>query len=258
MSDRTETYDVRTPVRVDIRALAGDVIVREADDDKVKIILSGHADTVNATLIDVEDDTISIRTDPQRRSRRFFARGMDIIVTMPPGGIVHIAKGAGDTRLRLPLREVQIESGSGDVRLDYPVGDVKIKVASGEVTCASVEGEIVVTSASGDIKLKDVNDATVNTASGSTRLGRVSGMLKIKSASGDIRIKDFEGSELEVHTLSGDTTVGLAPGRTVKASIKTLSGEFRNRITPTEGERVGEVTLEVHSFSGDVTLRSPW
>ncbi len=49
-------------------------------------------------------------------------------------------------------------------------------------------------------------------------------------------------------------SVGLAPGKVVEASIKTLSGTIRNTITPTETERTGTMSLVVHTFSGDIAL----
>ncbi|MFC2153341.1 hypothetical protein ACFLQ7_01755, partial [Actinomycetota bacterium] len=66
----------------------------------------------------------------------------------------------------------------------------------------------------------------------------------------------FAGNDLEIKTMSGDVGIGLVPGMVVKAAVKTLSGDFRNRIEPTPGPRVGSMSLTVDSFSGDVTLSS--
>jgi hypothetical protein len=56
--------------------------------------------------------------------------------------------------------------------------------------------------------------------------------------------------------MSGDCTIGLGPGMVVKTAIKTLSGDFRNRIKPSHGDRTGSMNLTVTSFAGDVTLKS--
>ena len=78
----------------------------------------------------------------------------------------------------------------------------------------------------------------------------------IKSATGDIRIRKFAGTDLEIKTMSGDATIGLVPGMIVNAAIKTLSGDLRNRIKPSPGEKTGSMNLTVTSFAGDVTLKS--
>ena len=56
--------------------------------------------------------------------------------------------------------------------------------------------------------------------------------------------------------MSGDCAIGLIPGVVVKAQIKTMSGDFRNRIKPSAGEKTGTMNLAVTSFSGDVVLKS--
>jgi len=56
--------------------------------------------------------------------------------------------------------------------------------------------------------------------------------------------------------MSGDAHVAIVPGMVVNAAIKTMSGDFRNRIKPSTGERLGSMNLTITSFSGDVILRS--
>ena len=56
--------------------------------------------------------------------------------------------------------------------------------------------------------------------------------------------------------MSGDSSVALIPGMVVNASIKTMSGDFRNRVKPTAGEKTGSMNLTITSFAGDVTLKT--
>lgn len=256
MTERVETYDVSERPRIDISSIAGDVIIKSWNENRIKIVLSGHPETVESTTIDATQDSVVIRSNADKRARRFFARAMDVVVTTPPGGIVRINSGSGDVRVRLRLAELEINSASGDVRIEEEVGDVRVKVASGQVTVADVKGDAEVRSANGDIKIGYAMDAVVSTASGTIVLGTIESSARVKSASGDVRVRDFRGSDLEVKTMSGDAMIGLAPGRTVNARIMTLSGDFRNKIKPSDGDKTGRMTLTVKSFSGDVILRS--
>lgn len=256
MTERVEIYDVSESPRIDISTFAGDIVIKLWDENRVKIVLSGHPETVENTAIDATHDSVVVRSKADKRTRRFFARAMDVIVTTSPGGILRVNSGSGDVRVQLCLAEVEVNSASGDVRIEEEVGDVRVKVASGRVSVAYVKGDAEVTSANGDIKIGHAADALVSTASGTIVLGTIERTARVKSASGDVRVRDFRGSDLDVRTMSGDAILGLAPGRTVNARIKTLSGDFRNKIEPSDGDKTGRMTLIVKSFSGDVILRS--
>jgi DUF4097 and DUF4098 domain-containing protein YvlB len=256
MIDRVETYDVSDSPRVNISTNAGDIIIRPWDEMRIKVMLSGHAETVESTMIDATSDSVTVRTDPERSAFRFFGRGMDVIVSAPPGGTLRVNSSSGEVRVRIPLEDVEISSGSGDVRLDEWVGDVRIKVASGNVKIGDVERDAEVASANGDISIGSVRDVVAHSVSGTTTLGRIDSSARVNSASGDVRVRDFRGTDLTIKTMSGSSVIGLAPGRTVSAQIKTMSGQLRNKIRPAGGERTGLMNVKVTSFSGDVLLRN--
>lgn len=254
MTDRVETYEVAGPPRIDISSSSGDIVVKAGDSDLVTVVLSGDAAAVENTTIDATPDSVVINTKTRKGNRRLFSRGVDIIVTAPEGGSLRIGSASGDVRVRLITDDVEVNSGSGDVRIDKESGHVRVKVASGRVVVDRAVSDADVSSASGDVTVGFAADARINTASGSISVGRVDGTARIKSASGEVRVKDFRGNDLDIATMSGDVSAGLASGRTVDAQIKTLSGDLRNRIEPSDGPRTGSMKLFVRSFSGDVTL----
>jgi DUF4097 and DUF4098 domain-containing protein YvlB len=220
----------------------------------VRVVLRGNAEAVELTQIDASPELISIRSGQFKG--RFSTKRVDVMVFAPPGGYLRVDLGAGQVRVRIPLAEVSITTGSGDVRIGEIVGTARIKVASGDVSISDVVGEADVTTASGNVKIQHAGDIAVNTASGFVRIGEAERSISVKSASGDVKVKRFGGSDVEITTMSGDASVGLLPGMDVRASVKTLSGDFRNRIRPTEGDRIGAMSLRIKSFTGDVTLRS--
>jgi DUF4097 and DUF4098 domain-containing protein YvlB len=254
MSDRVETYDVSGVPSIEIAAQAGDIVIKPSDEPRVKIVLSGNAEAVDLTQIDASPESISIRS--RQTKGRFFSKRVDIVISAPPGGYLKVALASGQLRVRMPLAELVVSTGSGDIRIDETVGSTRIKVASGDVSLSDVVGDAEVTSANGDIRIPNAGDISVSTASGDVRIGEATRTITVKSASGDVTVKKFGGSDLEITTMSGDVGIGLLPGLQVDASVKTLSGDFRNRIKPTEGDRTGSMSLRVKSFSGDVTLRS--
>lgn len=254
MSDRVEIYDVTGAPAIEIVNQAGDISIRRSDEPRVKIVLRGNADAVAATQVDASPESISIRA--RHSNGRFFSKSVDMIVSAPPGGYLKVDLATGQVRVRIPLREAVVNTASGDVRLDKTVGRANITVASGDVLVSDVTGEIEVSAASGDVRISKAGDVVVNTASGGVRIGEAERTISAKSASGDVTVKRFGGSDIEIKTMSGDATIGLVPGMHVRAKIRTLSGDFRNRIKAVDCERTDTMSLLFKSFSGDVTLKS--
>jgi DUF4097 and DUF4098 domain-containing protein YvlB len=254
MSERIETFDVEESPSFDLATNAGDIVVKEWDEPRVRIVLSGDTDLVDGATIDVTTDLITVHSRDTRK--RLFGKRVHITVTTPGGGSVRARVGAGAVRIRAAMQEISIDSGAGDIRVDENVGDVKVRVGSGDVSLPEVAGDADIQSANGDVRVRSVDTVRVSTAAGDVRLENVERSARVKSASGDITIQRFAGNDLDVRTMSGDVRIGLIPNLEVKASIKTLSGDFRNRITPSPGDRIGSATLSVSSFSGDVTLNT--
>jgi DUF4097 and DUF4098 domain-containing protein YvlB len=256
MTERVVKADVADRPVIDVSISSGNVIVKPGDSGKVKVILSGSSETVESASIDVTRDSVTIRSTSHRRGRRFFSRPLDVSIVAPVGVNVRVGIGSGDVRIRVDAQDVDVSSGSGDIRIDTVTRDLRAKAASGDITVARSEREANVVSASGDIRIDHVGDVSAKSASGNVTFGTATGVANIRTASGTVKVRDFRGAELNVSTMSGDVSVGLAPGRTVAASIKTLSGDFRNKVRPTSGDRSGTMALSISSFSGNVTLSS--
>jgi len=256
MSDREQTFEVTGAPHIDVSTRSGDVVIRRSNDDSVTVLLSGNTEAVESASVNATPSSISVRSNSKRQN--WFSRSMDVVISTPPGGVLRVGLGAGDVMVRVPMESVDVSTGSGDVRIEEPVHELRVKVASGDVIVDVAVDEASISSASGDIRVGAVNDIVINTASGSVNLGTVENSARIKSASGDIKLREFSGSDIDIKTMSGSATIGLVPGMTVSASVKAMSGEFTNRIKPSGVDTVGQMTLTAKSFSGDLTLRSPW
>ncbi|RLA49688.1 MAG: hypothetical protein DRQ98_13830 [Gammaproteobacteria bacterium] len=256
MTERIVKFDVDGPPTIDVSITAGNVIVRPGTEGKAKVMLSGAPELVDGASVDITPDSVTIRSARQEQRRRFSSEAMDVAINVPDGVRVRVRIGAGDVRLRVDAEDVDISSGMGDVRIDNVTGHARIKVASGDINVTRCDGEFNAKSASGDIRVDHVGGATVKTASGDVVIGQANDIVQVRSASGNVKVRDFRGSDLDISTMSGNVFVGLAPGRIVEASIKTLSGDFRNKVKPGDGDRTDTMALNVSSFSGDVTLTS--
>lgn len=255
MSDRIDTLEVVGQPHLVIQLHAADIRLKEGDAGRIVVQMSGSSDALDSIEVDATDDTVTVRTT-QRKKRWFLGGSVDVVVTLPKGANVSISLGAGDIVVGLSVGDLEVHQGSGDVRVDDVLGPTEIKVGSGDVRCANLSGTARISSAAGDVRIDTASELTVSTAAGDLYVGEITESGRIKSATGDIRIRKFSGTDLEVKTMSGDAHVALVPGMVVNASIKTMSGDFRNRIKPSSGERTGTMNLSITSFSGDVILRS--
>ena len=256
MSDRWNSFEVTGPTRISVANRSGDVIVGPSDGDVVTVQLSGDEELIDATIIDATPGAVSVRANEGRRG--WSSKGVDVLITAPAGGALRVKIGSGDVIVQLPMDAVDVNTGSGDIRVEHPLNELRAKVASGSVLIDGAASDAVVSSASGDIRLREADTAVVNTASGSVEIGSVAVEASIRSASGDVKVHAFSGSNLDIKTMSGDVTVGLLEGLEVAAKITAMSGDFRNLIEPSGVETTRRAMLRVKSFSGDVTLRSPW
>jgi hypothetical protein len=256
VSERRESFEVAGPVPIIVTNPSGDVIVGPADGDIVTVLLSGDDDAVEGTTVDGSAAAVSVCVNENHRRR--FAKRVDVLISVPPGGVLRARLGSGDITVQLPMRTVEVNTASGDVRVDQSVAELRVKAASGDISIDGVVSEAAISSASGGVRISKVDNIVVKTASGSVGLGTVTSAASVKSASGDVKLQDFSGSDLDIKTMSGDVTIGLVPGLEIDATITVASGEFENRIEPSGVEPVGGARLSIKSFSGDVALRSSW
>lgn len=254
MSDRTETYDVSDHATVVIKIQSGDIRFKQGGSRRVVVRLDGTADALANVDVDATADVVTVLSTAKKR--RWFGASVDTLVTLPVGSDVVVHLGAGDVTVGLEVKELEVHTGAGDVRTDTVTGACDVKSASGDVRLGILEGTARVKSGAGDIRVDTANELAISGAAGDVYIGEITEAARIKSATGDIRIRKFSGSDLDIKTMSGSSTVGLVRGMIVNAEIKTLSGNLRNRVKPSVGENVGKMNLKITSFAGDVTLRT--
>lgn len=252
---REESFEVGERPELVVAAANSDVVVKGGETGRIDVVLEGNEAGLDLFEITHAGDLVSIRLRKDG-GRRLLSPPVSISVVLPPLSDVDIRTASGDVFGSVETRSLAVASSSGDVRFGACCSRAKVKTASGDVALDEVSGDLECASASGDVTVDSVaGDLSVNTASGDLVIGEVSGRTVAKSASGDVRIGRFDGPSLNISSMSGDVVVGLAPGMSLDADVRTLSGEFANNVTPSDGEPTREATLRVETMSGDITLR---
>lgn len=245
------SFAVTEPARVEVKIPTGSVRIVAGSPGSVAVILRGSdAALASVDVTQLTDNTVRIEAE-----RRFFGRGVDVVVTMAPDGEADVGVASADVDVDVPLRSLTVAAASGDLRVARLV-EARLKTASGDVELESVDGDVEVSVASGDIRVGEVGgDAKVKSASGDISITTVRGRLEATTAAGDLTIDSYAGDDLRATAMSGDVTIGIPAGRTLDVSLRTMTGDVINDLGPPTGERTGRASLQVKTMAGDIRLR---
>lgn len=256
----TKTFTTPGPLSLDVRIPVGMIEVRATDTTETRVAITGERDeeeiTVELTPRPLGGHRLLVAYKP-RKTFGWFGGLEDLRcrIEVPTGTEVEVESGSADLTVIGDVETLAFRSGSGDLSFGDVAGSSEAKVASGDIEGGTVGGDLAVHSASGDVRVGSVGGSTtVRTASGDTELGRVAGSVQITTASGDIEIERAETGRLNLKTVSGDVTVGVAPGIGVWLDLGSTSGDAISELDGSDG---ASASLEIRaaSVSGDIRVR---
>jgi DUF4097 and DUF4098 domain-containing protein YvlB len=256
----TKTFTTPGPLSLDVRIPVGTIEVRATDTTETRVALTGERDTEEATVELTPRPLGGHRLLVEYKPRKTFGwfgglEDLRCTIEVPTGTEIEAESGSADLTVIGDVATLVFKSGSGDLSFGDVTGAASARVASGDLEGGTVGGDLGVHSASGDVRVASVGGTTtVRTASGDTQLGRVGGAVQITTASGDVGIARAESGRLNLKTVSGDVTVGVAPGTHVWLDLGSTSGDAISELDGSDG---GDASLEIRaaSVSGDIVVR---
>ncbi|MER7204648.1 hypothetical protein CG723_41990 [Streptomyces sp. CB01635] len=147
-------------------------------------------------------------------------------------------------------------SGSVEVTVQLPAGSrIEAKAPAAELRGVGRLGDITFEGAQGSIKIDETASARLTLQAGDVFVGRLNGPSQISTQKGDLNIAEATSGTVELHTLSGDITIGAARGVSASLDAGTTYGRIHNTLQNTNGADVG---LNIHATTahGDITARS--
>jgi DUF4097 and DUF4098 domain-containing protein YvlB len=180
--------------------------------------------------------------DLQVTSRGGDVRGMNL------HGRASVASISGKVRISGPAAGIEVATTSGDVRIDGANGRVDVATVSGKVALVAIKGELRAQSVSGDVEI------------GKARLDR----LQVTTVSGDVELTgELRKGPHGIDTNSGDVRVVLPRSLPLRILVSSFSGKIADGFADPPSQHEGSHrrdlgkgggTLEISTFSGDVTL----
>ncbi|GAB1641118.1 DUF4097 family beta strand repeat-containing protein [Krasilnikovia sp. MM14-A1259] len=257
------THDGPVDIRLEMHRGAAELTT--APGDAVRVQVTPYDDSAAAHQaaenfrVDFDGNQLAVRPYedggwPWRRSAK-----VHVVIQVPAGSSLAVRTASADLRARGEYAALRADLASGDAIVERVTGDAQVKAASGDVTLDHVGGSLHIGSASGDLRVGDVaGDVIANSASGDLTIRSVGGSLQAKTASGDIELGRLVRGQANIHSASGDVTVGVARGTGVWLDLNTASGSSTSDLAMggagEGGQQVG-LELRVRTASGDIAVR---
>lgn len=251
------------PVKAEIKLPAGRVKVTATPARTVTVSLlpertagSRSAEKLIAdTEVSFDGGTLTVEVPD-----RVHLRGdtsLNLAVELPNGSSVAVRTASADVSCTGELGSLQGHTASGDVTAER-VGHAGLTTASGDVRLREVTGDTLLQTASGDAVIQRADgDITAKTASGDLTIGHAAHSVHAQTASGDVMIDRVSAGTVDLTSVSGDVSVGVAPGIGIYLDLSSLSGRVRSELDADEqGGSHGEpgLTLRGNSVSGAIKI----
>jgi DUF4097 and DUF4098 domain-containing protein YvlB len=252
-SDEVE-LSVTAPGPLSLANLRGDIAVRSAPDNRIRIHATKHACASTEAeareraekvlpLLQPEGGGYDFRWDTPLGSSGL--QSADLAVEVPQGVPVRISGSRGDLVVSGLQTDVAVESERGDVTLSDIAGNVEVELRRGSVNVSDVKGNVNVRGRGGDI--------TISRVSGAASLdGEYYGPLRFTSVSGPTRFVSrrttFEAAQIEGELTMDSGELNL---RSVPGDVTLLTRDKEIEIAGVTG------ALRVANRNGRVVVRSP-
>lgn len=248
------------PIDLDISLPSGSIAVTAEPTEVTTVSLlpsrpgRGAEEAIAAVRVEYRSGRLEI-FGPRHSGLRRSGPGFDLTVKVPVGSQCTVRTASSDVACLGELAALDVNTANGDVTAARVSGPVRIVTASGDVWLEEAAGHVTATTASGDVRLlRTGGDVNISTASGAVQIGSAGASASAHTASGDVRIASIGRGSADLSSVSGDVTIGVAPGASVYLDLASLTGTVCSELEPSDGESDAELHVQCKSTSGDVRV----
>lgn len=246
-----ETFNAEDVEKLDINLIAFDVIIRNSEDDKIRVIINGKEDRKDKISLNNDSNILKISESKWKSFCFGFCFWDDeVIIYLPEeyNNEIKIKNVSGDiTFLDGYSSNMDIQTTSGDIKI-IKAFDLNVKSTSGEVSIEKAE-DVDVSTISGDISIGEALTTKLKSTSGDLEINST-GSVELKTVSGDVDINNLvvEGTS-SIETTSGEVKIDNINDSYVET--KTTSGD----VSISNNNRKSENVLKIKTTSGDIVVR---
>ena len=241
-----EVYDLNFD-EINIITDAGDVYLKNYDDDKVKLLIYNDDDlnevNINGNILDI---------DVKNKKCHFFCNNkiakIEIYLPNNYENEINIEDNLGNIEVEnFEKINVNIKNNLGDIDISN-VNNAIIKNDLGDVNINKVNNADIKVS-SGDVNIKEVNDIKIKTNLGDVVVNKINNYLDISNDCGDIKLdKVVLNKDSKIQNSLGDVKINnikdvYIDGETDLGKVK-INNNYRN----------SDITLEIENNCGDIKV----
>jgi DUF4097 and DUF4098 domain-containing protein YvlB len=255
------TFNVTSPVRLELSNGSGNVDIRGSADGKVHVVgkvtagWSVFGSSEKGVQEVVANPPVEQRDNVVRIGKNNFSLkniSIEYKVEVPRDTEIDASVASGGMTVDNVRGPVKASSASGYLHVYRVERDTQVSAASGAIEVSGIGGILRVNSASGDIVLTDVKgDLKASAASGAIKVNNPGDRVDASSASGSIEIRGAK-SDLKVHAISGSVNVAGDPSASRYWELKSVSGSVDIHVPPS-----ASFLLTAETTSGDIRTNIP-
>jgi DUF4097 and DUF4098 domain-containing protein YvlB len=246
------------PIDLDISLASGSIAITAEPTEVSTVSLlpsrpgQGAQQAIAAVRVEYRSGRLEI-FGPRHSGLRRSGSALDLTVKVPAGSRCTVRTASCDVACLGELASLDARTASGDVTTARVSGPVRVVTGSGDVWLEEAGAEITANTASGDVRLlRAGGDVDVTTASGDVRIGTASASASARTASGDVRIASIGSGRADLSCVSGDITIGVAPGTGIYLDLSSLTGRISSDLEPSDHGTGADLQVTCKTISGDV------
>lgn len=251
-------------VSLSISTIASDVVLKESDNETVKISCY-ESDRISYNT-SVNDATLKIEEKDNRKWYEFLLPFINIkdtplVVELPKDGWENVNLSTSSSNIdadSFDCSDFSADTTSGEIYLSgiSAENEIKLDTTSGDIILKNADAKTIHSeSTSGDIYLSDIKNAALQVSSTSGEISLSGGSnissLSADATSGDIDIRSLIADSIGIDTTSGEIELSYVDANTYK--ITSTSGDIDGTIIGDETS----VTFFTDTTSGDVSVPYP-
>lgn len=255
---------VSIPASLTVKDIAGRVAIRGSDESviRVKAVKRGTDRARQNTNVEfgIDGNNVTVRTRGLQAKGFFNITGVgqtmsavEYEISVPRRCALTISTVSADVSLSGTEAGAQAKTVSGNIDISDTTGEISLSTVSGDVTGSNLRGELMMRSTSGDGHFRscDLPSFNLNSVSGDytaeTPLTR-DGHYYAKTTSGNLHLllPQNTGAVISLKSVSGESSVSGLPVEVIKSGRRNWQGRIGG----------GGATVEMHTISGDLTVRA--
>jgi DUF4097 and DUF4098 domain-containing protein YvlB len=260
---RSERFHTPGRVAIRVRLPAGQIDIESVDGEETSIEVDALNDVAREALermvVAQRGGEVTVELE-ERRSFRLRTPRLGVTIRCPHLADLTVDTVAADVDARGRYGRLDVKTVSADVQLEEVEGDARVKSVSGDVRVDRVGGKLGVQSVSGDLKVERVDGvAELRTVSGDIRVEAAASSVTVQTVSGDQEIAAVTEGTVQAKSVSGDVTIGVAPGASVWIDAKSVSGSTRSELELSDEQAPAEengrrIEIRANALSGDIRV----